>query len=143
METVEFYAQVYDSKSIHSLRMIAKPAFITDKNIHLFKAGPKAWHNIFIFILMPVTFVLLLWYIASNFSKGKEIVIPLRNIKKVELEHPKYTLINRIKITEKNGNEHYFIPLATKYQILNRKNFAEKMHHAIKMLLLKDLYGKT
>jgi len=135
MKNNEFYATSYDSKSIWSMRLVTKKALLTDKYVYLSKLGPKTWHIglIFLpFIWLVALPAILVWLLIAQFSKVHNVAIPIKEISKVEVDHPKFTLIYRIKIVEKSGIEHYFIPRKTYWQMTSQKEFADELVREIR-----------
>lgn len=139
MATVKkFYASVYDSTSIWSLRLAHKKCFITEKAVHLKIAGPPLW--LFILAIGPLfafegiirIFILafagaiFFWLILAWLSEGKDLIIPIKNIKKVEIDHLPFTLLYRVKLTQKDGTEYYFQPYRSFWSRPDRR-FAEEI----------------
>lgn len=123
----ELKAIIYDSESRYSMRLVAKNAKITDKEIQLEKAGPKHWQFMICLFFLPFGLLIFsIWTMIAYLRKGEQIIIPFKNIKKAEINHPRFTLIYRIKLTEKNGEEHYFI-LKKPWQFTKTKEFTEEI----------------
>jgi hypothetical protein len=116
------------------MRLAQKKFELTDKELVLRFAGPKNWQFIVLFVLLgPLIggLITLAWVFAGKIKKKR---VKLANVKSVEVDHPKFTLVHRIKLTVKNDEMYYFIPRKSYWQMLPNKEFVNETARQIKKL---------
>jgi len=131
---VGHYATVYDSEPLWSVRLAQKKFELTDKELVLRFAGPKNWQFLVLFFLLgPLigSTISLIWMFAGKVTEKR---IKFANVKSVEVDHPKFTLVHRIKLMGKNDEIYYFIPRKSYWQMLPNKEFVNETARQIKKL---------